>query len=103
MSWLQKLQSRWNVKSINQVMVILLVFASTGFTVLFVKRPLLNYWFGDSAMSTSASIVYYILILPIYNMLLLFYGLLLGQFQFFWTFEKRFFSRIVSILRIQKK
>jgi hypothetical protein len=42
-------------------------------------------------------VLYYILILPIYNVLLLVYGALLGQFQFFWDFEKRFFRRIFGI------
>jgi hypothetical protein len=33
------------------------------------------------------------LILPVYNVFLLFYGFVFGQFRFFWNFEKRFFSR----------
>ncbi len=41
-----------------------------------------------------ASIAYYILILPIYNVFLLVYGFLFGQLRFFWDFEKRFFNRI---------
>ena len=40
------------------------------------------------------SVIYYILILPIYNIFLLLYGFIFGQFRFFWDFEKRFFNRI---------
>lgn len=45
---------------------------------------------------------YYWLILPIYNLVLLFYGALFGQFRFFWNFEKRFFSRIWSLFKFKK-
>jgi hypothetical protein len=41
-----------------------------------------------------ASITYFILILPVYNVFLLFYGFVFGQFKFFWEFEKKFFKRI---------
>lgn len=99
MSWLQKLQTRWKVNSIFQVIVILIVFACTGFTVLFIKRPLFKYWFADGVIPLSASILYYLLILPVYNLFLLFYGFVFGQLRFFWEFEKRFFNRIISIFR----
>jgi len=87
------------VGSAFQVMMILVVFACTGFTVLFIKRPIFNYLFEGQEMPLWASIVYYLLILPIYNIFLLIYGLILGQFAFFWSFEKRFFKRVMSIFR----
>jgi len=93
-SWIYKLQERWKVKGVVQVILILVVFACTGFTVLFAKRPLFAYLFDGSSMTLWASILYYILILPIYNVFLLIYGFVFGQFQFFWDFEKRFFNRI---------
>ncbi|NOT74687.1 MAG: prolipoprotein diacylglyceryl transferase [Cyclobacteriaceae bacterium] len=91
---MDKLQARWKVKSALQVIMILIVFACTGFTVLFLKRPLFAWLFNDAPMPLWASIIYYILILPVYNVFLLFYGFIFGQFQFFWDFEKRFFGRI---------
>lgn len=101
MSWLQKLQSRWKVDSILQVIIILIVFACTGLTVVFLKRPIFKYSFGETIPSW-ATISYYILILPVYNLLLLFYGFLFGQFTFFWDFEKRFFKRIMAIFTSKK-
>jgi len=99
MSWMQKLQTHWKVNNAFQVIIILLVFACTGFTVLFLKRPLFSYWFGDGPVPFAASTIYYILVLPIYNVFLLFYGFIFGQFRFFWDFEKRFFARIISIFK----
>jgi len=103
MSWLQKLQARWKVGSAFQVIVILLVFACTGYTVLFISKPILNYLYDGQPVPLWANAVYYIFILPIYNVFLLFYGFIFGQFRFFWDFEKRFFARIISIFKKKSK
>lgn len=92
--WIEKLKSRWNLKSTTQVIIVLIVFACTGTTVLLIKRPLFAYWFPDGEKPLWASITYFILILPVYNVFLLFYGFVFGQFKFFWEFEKKFFKRI---------
>jgi hypothetical protein len=92
--WIDSLQQRWNLKSGWQVMVVLIVFACTGTTVLLIKKPLFACWFPDGEKPLWASLAYWILILPIYNVFLLGYGFLFGQFNFFWSFEKRFFKRL---------
>lgn len=95
-SWTDKLKNRWHVKNTWQVIVILIVFACTGFTVLLIKKPLFNYWFPDGEKPLWANISYWILIFPVYNVFLLAYGFIFGQFRFFWDFEKRFFGRMFS-------
>jgi hypothetical protein len=94
--WVERLKTKWNLKNAYQVFMVLLAFACTGFTVLFIKRPLLELLAGEKGDSLLASILYYLLILPVYNLLLLAYGFLFGQFTFFWEFEKRFFKRIFN-------
>ena len=91
-SWLQKLQDRWGVSAF-QVIIILIVFACTGFTVMFLKKPVVAFFTGGE-QSMIFTIAYYILILPVYNIILLIYGFIFGQFKFFWEFEKRFFKRM---------
>lgn len=98
-NWIDKLQQRWKLQSTFQVIIILVVFACTGTTVLLIKRPLFEYWFPDGEKPLWANILYYILILPIYNIMLLAYGFVFGQFKFFWDFEKRFFTRIIGKFR----
>jgi Na+-driven multidrug efflux pump len=93
--WFARLQKRWGV-SAQRALIILIVFACTGFSVMFLKAPLLNLLIGEEERSVIHSVIYYILILPIYNILLLIYGFLFGQFQFFWDFEKRFFNRMLG-------
>jgi hypothetical protein len=92
-SWINKLQERWGV-SASQVFIILIVFACTGFTVMFLKKPIVAFFVGDGEKSVLFSVIYYILILPVYNIILLCYGTLFGQFNFFWNFEKRMFGRM---------
>jgi hypothetical protein len=94
--WIDRLQQHWKLKSPLQVIIILIVFACTGTTVLIIKRPLFAYWFPDGYRPLWASITYYVLILPVYNVFLLAYGFIFGQFTFFWEFEKRFINRIFS-------
>jgi hypothetical protein len=96
MSWLDRLQDRWKLDSIRQVIIVLIVFACTGFTVLFLKRPLVGYFTENGATNVWFSLTYYALILPVYNLFLLFYGFVFGQFSFFWNFEKRMWYRMTG-------
>lgn len=97
--WTDQLKERWNVKNTYQVVIILVVFACTGTTVALLARPLLRAIFEPEQVPTWATLMYYVLILPLYNVFLLLYGLLFGQFKFFWNFEKRFFSRLFGARR----
>lgn len=84
-------KERWNIKSNWQVFVILVVFAVTGSTAAYLSKPVLAL-FGIVKGSISNWIyypLYIILIFPIYQVLLVFYGFIFGQFTFFWAFEKK--------------
>jgi len=95
--FINKLMQRWKVGSPSQVIIILVVFACTGFSVMFLKKPILGWLSTDlESNKTLFSVLYYIFIFPIYNILLLIYGFLFGQFQFFWEFEKTFFRKIIG-------
>jgi hypothetical protein len=100
--WMERLKQKWNLKSMGQVVIVLIVFACTGFTVFFLKRPLLQFLAGAKGDTLMASVLYYVLILPLYNVLLLAYGFAFGQFNFFWDFEKRFLNRMFSIFKHRK-
>jgi hypothetical protein len=102
MNWIEKLKNRWKLESAWQVFLVLLAFACTGFSVLFIKKPLLNWLAGQHGDTTLASVLYYIFILPLYNLILLGYGFIFGQFRFFWEFEKRFMERFFSWFRREK-
>lgn len=84
-------KERWNIKSNWQVFVILVVFAFTGSTSAYLSKPVLAL-IGITKETLSAWIyypLYIILIFPIYQVLLVAYGFIFGQFTFFWAFEKK--------------
>lgn len=96
-----KLKKRWNVNTGWDVFVILIVFACTGFSILYIKRILFG-WFGISTEETDSWIRWtanVLLILPLYQIVLLFWGFIFGKFYFFWEFEKRMFSRIAGMFK----
>ena len=95
------LKTKWNIKSNFQFFLIFVVFGLTGSFSLKLAKPILyyfgfspeifnNFYFGD--------IFYWclrlIIIFPIYQLLLLFFGFIFFQFSFFWELEKRILSKI---------
>lgn len=84
-------KERWNIKSNWQVFVILVVFAITGSTAAYLSKPFLAL-FGITKETVSGWVyypLYILLIFPIYQVLLVSYGFIFGQFTFFWAFEKK--------------
>jgi len=71
MSWINRLQEKWELKSLWQVIIVLIVFACTGFTVLFIKEPILWLITGGGEKQWWMTVIYFLLILPIYNVILL--------------------------------
>lgn len=93
MGFISTLKTRWKVGSAVQVILILTTFALTGSTVVYISKPLLKMIFGEN-IPVWGRVTYYILILPVYNIILLLIGFCLGQFRFFWEFEKRLWTRL---------
>jgi manganese efflux pump family protein len=84
-------KKRWNIKSNWQVFVIILVFAITGSSSAYLSKPILAF-FGIVKNEISGWTyypLYIILIFPIYQVLLVFFGFIFGQHEFFWAFEKK--------------
>ena len=94
--WIERLKKRWKLDSVRQVIIVLIVFACTGFTIMFLKPVVTDWLIGEGERPLWFQIGYWIFILPVYNIFLLIYGFIFGQFRFFWEFEKRFFRRMVG-------
>ncbi|WP_339697871.1 DUF6787 family protein [Algoriphagus aquimarinus] len=99
--FLQRLQTKWKLESLLQVVLVLVVFACTGFTILFIKNPILDF-FGVEKGGFLNTVLYLLLVLPLYQIILLIYGFILGQFKFFWEKEKQIFRRIASLFSREK-
>lgn len=93
--WYKKLQKRWGVNSVTQVVIILIVFALTGTTIARLNGPLAH-WVGitDENPTWHRWAFSILVVLPLYQLVLLAYGTLFGQWRFFWNFEKRMMRRL---------
>ncbi|MCH4822981.1 diacylglyceryl transferase [Gramella lutea] len=93
---MKKLKERWGIESNWQLFIIFVVFAITGSTAAKLASPFVEL-LGIN-QETSHWTVYWFarifLIFPIYQVLLVFFGWVFGQFQFFWAFEKKMLTRI---------
>lgn len=93
---MNKLKQRWNITSNWQLTIIFIVFAVTGSTAAYLSKPITNY-LGLTKESISLWLYWPIRILilfPIYQIMLVIIGSLLGQFKFFWAFEKKMLTRM---------
>jgi len=90
---MNKLKMRWGVTSNWQLVIIFIVFAITGSTAAKFAAPLTEMIGVTREMG---GWIYWpvriLIIFPIYQVLLVFFGWLFGEFSFFWQFVKRMFA-----------
>ncbi len=94
-SWLTRLQEKWELNSITQVIIVLIVFSLTGTTIALTKLFFMSF-FGLEDANALAKILIGVLA---YQVLILIYGTLLGQFRFFWNKEKKLVLAIGKLFR----
>ena len=92
---MEKLMKRWNLKTPWQVIIILVVFSITGSSSIAIGRPILK--FIGITLENLHAFIYYPLFIMIgfilYQVFLILYGWLFGQFLFFWNMEKKMLRR----------
>ncbi len=93
---MNKLKQRWGIDSNFQIIVILIVFAITGSSAAKLAGPVCDFFgiYRDTSPWYLYWAVRILLIFPIYQILLVLFGWIFGQFDFFWKFEKKMLSRL---------
>jgi hypothetical protein len=88
------LLKKWKVSK-KDLVLILCVFAITGFTTAYVSKAI-TAWVGfTDATHWAAKLLVRLLVLIFgYQAILLFVAFLFGQFPFFWQFEKKMLQRL---------
>lgn len=92
----KKLEKKWVVEYRWEMIRIFIVFAITGSSSVFVGRPIITF-LGITKENLNPFVywfLYGIIGLIFYQILLVFFGWLFGQFQFFWEFEKKMLRRM---------
>lgn len=87
---IQRFKKKWNIQTNLQLVVIIIVFSLTGSAALLVRKFAFKFLGIVPETPLLIKIPLYILILvPSYQVLLLLIGGLLGQFRFFYAFQKK--------------
>ncbi len=92
----KKLENKWIVNYKWEMIRIYIVFAITGSSAAFIGKPITTF-FGitkDNLPGTLYWILYILIGLVCYQILLVTFGWIFGQFQFFWNFEKKMLKRM---------
>nr|WP_321247040.1 DUF6787 family protein [uncultured Psychroserpens sp.] len=91
----KKLENKWIVTHRWEIIRIFIVFAVTGSSSMFVGRPIIKA-IGITKENLNP-VLYWVLFIIIglifYQILLVTFGWLFGQFKFFWEFEKKMLRR----------
>ncbi|MDP4665792.1 MAG: hypothetical protein NWS37_06105 [Flavobacteriaceae bacterium] len=92
---LEKLASKWNVTYRFEMIAIFIVFAFTGSSAAYISRPFMS--FIGLTPDNFPAWLYWILFtlggFVFYQIFLVIYAFIFGQFQFFWTFQKKMLKR----------
>lgn len=95
--WLfKKLENKWIVAHKWEMIRIFIVFAITGSSSVFIGKPIINFLgiTKENLNITVYWILYIFIGLVFYQILLVTFGWIFGQFQFFWNFEKKMLKRM---------
>jgi hypothetical protein len=87
---MERLKLKWGLKSSLQVLLVLLTFSLAGSSVVVLRK----WYFGALGFDEHTAfwikaLAYVVFMFPAYQLLILAYGSLLGQFRFFWEKEKK--------------
>jgi len=96
----ERLKVKWEIRSNWDVLAILIVFAISGSSILFVK-PIWYKMFGitEATPTWLRWLVWTAMVFPTYQGFLLIYGFLLGQFKFFWAKEKAMYHAVTALFK----
>lgn len=91
----KKLERKWILDYRWEMIRVFIVFSITGSSSVFVGKPVIALiGITKDNLNTAVYWTLYIIVgLIFYQVLLVFYGWLFGQFKFFWEFEKKMLSR----------
>jgi hypothetical protein len=95
---MQRLKEKWGITSNLQIILILITFSLAGSSVIVLKGWYFNFLgFTEETSFWLKAPAYLAFIFPAYQLLILTYGTLLGQFKFFWNKERKL---LLSIYRL---
>ena len=96
--FLDKFKQKWGISSTVDIILIMLAFSLAGLSIVQVRVPVFHLLDIQDANMGIKTLVYLAIVFPAYQVFLLFYGFILGQFHFFWEKEKKMGRWIINLL-----
>lgn len=91
----EKLKRKWGIENESQYWRIMLMFSLAGSSCVMVRKPVFQ---ALNITSETNALLWWtawaLVIFPSYQVLLLFWGKILGVFPFAWWFEKKMLRRL---------
>ena len=96
---IQNLIKKFNAKSKIHLFVIFLVFGLSGSFSIWISSPILTTLDLKNILNNYPLYILFrfLIIIPIYQLILIVIATLFGEFEYFWRFEKKFLKRIKII------
>ena len=88
---LQKLKNKWGVENNFQIVIIFIVFAVTGSVAAKISGPITAYFELDNVHSLLYWPIRLLIVFPVYQLMLVFFGLSAGVIVSIFTFQKNKF------------
>lgn len=98
--FVKRLMTKWKINSLWDFFAIMLVFSLAGMSIVYVRRPVFH--LVGITKETPFILKFFcwlLVVFPSYQLGLLVFGFLLGQWNFFWAKEKQMFSAISRLGR----
>ena len=96
---IQNLIKKFNAKSKVHLLVIFFIFGLSGSFSLWVSSPIMSALDLKNILNNYPLYIFFrfLIIIPIYQIILIVIASIFGEFQYFWRFEKKFLKRIKII------
>ena len=97
----ERMKRRWGVSNWGAVAIVV-AFSLAGSTVVRISHPVVDRIVGAAAPRWLWWTVRILVIVPAYQVILMIYGTLLGQFRFFWNKERQMGRAMMKLLRVRR-
>jgi len=103
MSIIRFFKDRWNLSSTLRTIKIFLVFPATGFTTLYLHKKIdLLLGLDQDAFFWQKTLVFILVVLPVFNLVLFIYGSIIGEKHFFLSFIIKKYRLLTGIIKTFK-
>lgn len=87
----------FKTKNNTQLFLVFLVFSITGSLSVLVSKPIIDLLKYSEYINNEFLIVFLrvLIIFPLYQFILILVGAIFGQFDYFWSFQKKFFKKLI--------